>query len=135
MKIAFSMIVCNRRDGSARAVNEVAERLADRGHEVHLFARIAEDLDLNKIRWHKVPGPGWPEVANFWTYHVQANRSIPGQIFRHHPHNRLQYFAGQRDNHTKYSAGEEENPGSTEKPRKGFAVPPRDESPLSKGDK
>ena len=75
MKIAFSMIVCNRRDGSARAVNEVAERLADRGHEVHLFARIVEDLDLNKVRWHKIPGPGWPEVANFWTYHVAANRS------------------------------------------------------------
>lgn len=81
MKIAFSMIVCNRRDGSARAVNEVAERLADRGHEVHLFARIAEDLDLNRIRWHKIPGPGWPEVANFWTYHVAANRSIPGGYF------------------------------------------------------
>ena len=42
------MINCNRRDGSARAVNEVAERLADRGHEVHLYARKAEDLDLNK---------------------------------------------------------------------------------------
>ena len=42
MKIAFSMINCNRRDGSARAVNEVAERLADRGHEVHLYARKAE---------------------------------------------------------------------------------------------
>jgi glycosyltransferase involved in cell wall biosynthesis len=75
------MINCNRRDGSARAVNEVAERLADRGHEVHLFARKAEDLDLNKIRWHRIPGPGFPEVANFWTYHVQANRSIPGRFF------------------------------------------------------
>ena len=45
--IAFAMINCNRRDGSARAVNEVAERLAQR-HEVHLFARKAEDLDLEK---------------------------------------------------------------------------------------
>ena len=81
MKIAFSMINCNRRDGSARAVNEVAEKLADRGHEVHLFARKAEDLDLNKIRWHKVPGPGWPEVADFWSYHVRVNRAIPGRYF------------------------------------------------------
>ena len=47
------MINCNRRDGSARAVNEVAEKLADRGHEVHLFARKVEDLDLNKIRLHR----------------------------------------------------------------------------------
>jgi glycosyltransferase involved in cell wall biosynthesis len=75
------MIKCNRRDGSARPVNEVAERLADRDHEVHLFARKAEDLDLNKIRWHKVRGPGWPEVANFWSYHVKVNRGIPERYF------------------------------------------------------
>ena len=65
MRIAFAMINCNRRDGSARAVNEVAEILAARGHEVHLYARKAEDLDLDAIRWHRVPGPGWPEVADF----------------------------------------------------------------------
>ena len=81
MKIAFSMINCNRRDGSARAVNEVAEKLADRGHEVHLFARKAEDLDLSKIRWHRVPGAGWPEVADFLSYHVKVNRAIPQRYF------------------------------------------------------
>ena len=75
------MINCNRRDGSARAVNEVAEKLADRGHEVHLFARKAEDLDLSKIRWHKVPGVGWPEVADFLSYHVKVNRTIPRRYF------------------------------------------------------
>jgi glycosyltransferase involved in cell wall biosynthesis len=81
LKIAFSMINCNRRDGSARAVNEVAERLVDRGNEVHLYARKAEDLDLDKIHWHRVPGPGWPEVADFWTYHVQVNQIIPPKEF------------------------------------------------------
>ena len=75
------MINCNRRDGSARAVNEVAEKLADRGHEVHLFARKAEDLDLSKVRWHKVPGVGWPEVADFLSYHVKVNRTIPRRYF------------------------------------------------------
>jgi glycosyltransferase involved in cell wall biosynthesis len=81
VKIAFSMINCNRRDGSARAVNEVAEKLADRGHEVHLFARKAEDLDLNKIRWHQVPGPSWPEVADFLSYFLKVNRAIPRRYF------------------------------------------------------
>jgi glycosyltransferase involved in cell wall biosynthesis len=81
VKIAFAMINCNRRDGSARAVNEVAEKLVDRGHEVHLFARKAEDLDLNKVRWHKVPGVGWPEVADFLSYHVKVNRAIPRRYF------------------------------------------------------
>jgi glycosyltransferase involved in cell wall biosynthesis len=73
MRIAFAMINCNRRDGSARAVNEVAEILAARGHDVHLYARKAEDLDLAAIRWHRVPGPGWPEVADFSSYHFAVN--------------------------------------------------------------
>lgn len=81
MRIAFAMINCNRRDGSARPVNEVAERLAGRGHEVHLFAREAEDLDLSSVRWHRVPGPGWPEVADFWSYHQIANRMIRSEDF------------------------------------------------------
>jgi len=81
MRIAFAMINCNRRDGSARAVNEVAERLAARGHEVHLYARKAEDLDLGAVRWHRVPGPGWPEVADFYSYYLEVNRRL-----RHHPY-------------------------------------------------
>ena len=76
MRIAFAMINCNRRDGSARAVNEVAERLARRGHDVHLFARKAEDLDLALVHWHKVPGPDWPEVADFWSYYRSVNRRL-----------------------------------------------------------
>ncbi|MFZ4780562.1 MAG: glycosyltransferase, partial [Terrimicrobiaceae bacterium] len=76
MRIAFAMINCNRRDGSARAVNEVAEILARRGHDVHLYARKVEDLDLQAVRWHRVPGPGWPEVADFASYHFAVNRLL-----------------------------------------------------------
>jgi UDP-glucose:(heptosyl)LPS alpha-1,3-glucosyltransferase len=65
------MINCNRRDGSARAVNEVAERLGLR-HKVDLYARKAEDIDLNKVYWKPVPGPGWPEVVDFGSYHVSV---------------------------------------------------------------
>jgi len=76
MRIAYAMINCNRRDGSARAVNEVAERMAKRGHEVHLYARKAEDLDLDLIKWHRVPGPGWPEIADFYSYYLATNRLL-----------------------------------------------------------
>lgn len=76
MRIAFAMINCNRRDGSARPVNEVAERLAARGHDVHLFARKVEDLDLDMVKWHRVHGPGWPEVANFTSYHWTVGSRI-----------------------------------------------------------
>ncbi len=76
MKIALAMINCNRRDGTGRAVNEVAERMAKHGHEVEVLARRVEDLDLSKVKWRRVPGPGWPEAANFATYHVIANRTL-----------------------------------------------------------
>ena len=80
LKIAFAMINCNRRDGGARAVNEVAERLAER-HEVHLFARKAQDLELANIRWHRMPGIPWPEIADFVTYHLLASFRIrPGSF-------------------------------------------------------
>jgi glycosyltransferase involved in cell wall biosynthesis len=75
LRIAFAMINCNRRDGGARAVNEVAERLAER-HEVHLFARKADDLDLSHIHWRRMPGVSWPEVADFVTYHYLADFRI-----------------------------------------------------------
>jgi glycosyltransferase involved in cell wall biosynthesis len=74
------MINCNRRDGGARAVTEVAERLAHR-HEVHLFARKAEDVDLSRIRWRKMPGIPWPEVADFVTYRWLADLRIRGRSF------------------------------------------------------
>jgi glycosyltransferase involved in cell wall biosynthesis len=80
LRIAFAMINCNRRDGGARAVNEVAERFA-REHEVHLFARKVEDLDLSRIHWRKMPGIPWPEVADFVTYHVLANFQIRPSSF------------------------------------------------------
>lgn len=81
MRVAFAMINCNRRDGSARAVNEVAEILARRGHDVHLFARTVADLDTSLVRWHRVPGPGWPEVVDFWTYHRLVNARLARHDF------------------------------------------------------
>lgn len=79
MKICFVMINCNRRDGHSRPVNEVAERLARRGHDVHLLARNVEDIDLDLVHWDRVHGPGFPEVAHFATYAFQTNRRL-----RHH---------------------------------------------------
>lgn len=76
MRIAFVMINCNRRDGSARPVNEVSERFVKRGHEVHLFARQVEDLDLTGITWHKVPGPSSPHILKFTSFFKQANKMI-----------------------------------------------------------
>lgn len=80
MRIAFAMINCNRRDGSARAVNEVAERLARR-HEVHLYARQVTDLDLAQIHWHPVPGVSWAEVADFGSYYAVVNSLLMNEKY------------------------------------------------------
>src|SRR6516225_3930833 len=80
LRVAYAMINCNRRDGSARALNEVAERIALK-HEVHLFARRAEQIDLSHIRWHKMPGVSWPAVLDFATYHALAEFTIARRNF------------------------------------------------------
>jgi glycosyltransferase involved in cell wall biosynthesis len=81
MRVAFAMIDCNRRDGHARAVTEVAERLGNRGYDVHLYARTAENIDLNIVKWHAIPGLRNPELANFWTYQKLADIAIARQKF------------------------------------------------------
>ena len=80
LRIAYAMINCNRRDGSARALNELAERMARR-HEVHLFARRVEELDLCGIRWHRMTGISWPAVLDFTTYHFLADFRIRPKDF------------------------------------------------------
>ena len=80
LRIAYAMINCNRRDGSARALNELAERIALK-HEVHLFARRAEEIDFTHIKWHKMPGLSWPAVIDFTSYHVLAEFMLPAGSF------------------------------------------------------
>src|SRR5258707_13243295 len=75
LRIAYDMINCNRRDGSACALNELAERIAVK-HEVHLFARRAEDIDLSHIKWHKMAGLSWPAVVDFTSYHLLAEFAL-----------------------------------------------------------
>ena len=75
LRIAYAMINCNRRDGSARALNELAERIA-LNHDVHLFARRAEEIDLSHMKWHKMPGLSWPAVLDFTSYHLLAKLAI-----------------------------------------------------------
>jgi glycosyltransferase involved in cell wall biosynthesis len=80
LRIAYAMINCNRRDGSARALNELAERIA-LNHDVHLFARRAEEIDLSYMQWHKMPGLSWPAVLDFTSYHLLAKLAIRARDF------------------------------------------------------
>jgi glycosyltransferase involved in cell wall biosynthesis len=71
MRIAFVIINANQREGTARAVVEVAQRLATR-HDVHLVSRTVEDVDASRITLHRVPGVRWPEVADFSSFVLLA---------------------------------------------------------------
>ena len=67
MRIAYLIINHNKREGTSKAIAEVAERLAAR-HEVHVFSRTATGVDLRRLRLHRIPGPRYPHVAEFLGY-------------------------------------------------------------------
>lgn len=67
MRIAYLIIDYNHREGTSRAVAEVAERMAA-GHEVHVFCRSVENSGAQGIHWHRIPGPRYPHIAEFLSY-------------------------------------------------------------------
>jgi glycosyltransferase involved in cell wall biosynthesis len=79
MRIAFVVINANRREGTSRAIVEVAERLG-KNHQVSVFSRTAESVDHSRFRWERVVCPSWPDVAEFEGFRVNAER----RLRRHH---------------------------------------------------
>jgi glycosyltransferase involved in cell wall biosynthesis len=75
MKIAYVIINANRHEGTARAIWEVAERVAE-NHEVHLWARTAEMRQGSRVIWKRIPGPSRPDVADFESFRFFANRQL-----------------------------------------------------------
>ncbi len=75
MRIAFTIINANRREGTSRAILEVAERLGVE-HDVDLWARTVEDVDLSRVNWIEVRGPRRPEVGDFASFKWLVDRSI-----------------------------------------------------------
>ena len=80
MRIAYAIINHNKREGTSKAIAEVAERLAGR-HEVHIFSRTAEGVNLEGIRWHRIAGPSYPHVAEFLGYIVPCAVALGRQKF------------------------------------------------------
>ena len=75
LRIAFVVINHNRREGTSRAIAEVAEHLAVR-HEVHVFSSTAENVDLNRVTWHRIPGIRYPHIAEFLSFVLPAHSRI-----------------------------------------------------------
>jgi len=55
MKIAIVVRTYHRQGGIAKGTAETAERLADRGHEVHIITHSWKDVRNNKVIFHEVP--------------------------------------------------------------------------------
>jgi UDP-glucose:(heptosyl)LPS alpha-1,3-glucosyltransferase len=90
VKIAYVIINANRHEGTSRAVLEVAERLAG-VHDIDIWARTFEatrdqeayrenknegGVFQDKLNWRRIPGPARPEVADFASFNLLADRRL-----------------------------------------------------------
>lgn len=67
-RIAVVSPFLDKQHGTERCVAEQVERLA-RDYEVHVYSNRVDDLDLNRIVWHRVPAlPGPHLVAYCWWF-------------------------------------------------------------------
>ena len=54
----------DKRHGTERRVAEWISRL-DEDFEIHVYSQRVEDIDLKKIKWHRIPKIPGPHLANF----------------------------------------------------------------------
>jgi glycosyltransferase involved in cell wall biosynthesis len=80
MRIAFVVINANRREGTSRAVVEVAERLGKK-YEVVVYSRTAVNVDTSSIRWQPIQAPSWPDVAEFDGFRLLAEPKLRRESF------------------------------------------------------
>ena len=63
-RIAVVSPFIDKRHGTEKRVAEWVSRLGD-GYEVHIYSQRVEDLDLTKMRWHRIPRLPGPHFFNF----------------------------------------------------------------------
>ena len=67
-RIAVVSPFLDKRHGTERCIAEQVERLA-RDYEVHLYSNRVEDVNLDRIFWHRIPGlPGPHLLAYCWWF-------------------------------------------------------------------
>lgn len=72
MKIAMSARVYNKKGGISRYVAELAERFANE-HEVHVFSSKWEDVENDKLIFHKTPLPPGPLIFEACAYFIEMS--------------------------------------------------------------
>lgn len=78
-RIAVVSPFIDKRHGTERRVAECIEHLAD-AYEIHVYSNRVEDVDLNRIVWHRVPSfPGPHLFAYLWWFaanHVYRSSDV-----------------------------------------------------------
>ena len=88
-RIAVVSPFLDRRHGTERRVAEFISRLADQ-YEFHIYSTRVEDIDLERVIWHRVPqlpGPHlfaylWWFLANHvWRWRDRRRGIVPDLVY------------------------------------------------------
>ena len=88
LRIAVVSPFIDKRHGTERRVAECVQRLAGE-YEIHVYSNRVEDVDLDKITWHRIPAlPGphlfayaWWFLANhFWRWRDRKFRGLAPDV-------------------------------------------------------
>lgn len=79
--VAFVSPFLDKKHGTERRAVEWINQLAD-AFEIHIYSQRVEDIDLTRVRWHRVPSIPGPHLLNFlwWVTANQAARFIDRRL-------------------------------------------------------
>ena len=63
-RIAVVSPFIDKRHGTERRVAECVQRLAGE-YEIHVYSNRVEDVDLDKITWHRIPALPGPHLFGY----------------------------------------------------------------------
>ena len=76
MRIGIAYLEYSRRKGIERISAELADRVAERGHDVHFHCTQWRDVRSPKVRFHKVRTVGFPNSARLFSFALLGRSSV-----------------------------------------------------------
>ena len=64
VRIAVVSPFLDKKHGTERCIVELLNRLADE-YEIHVYSQRVEDMDLERVQWHRIPQLPGPHLLNF----------------------------------------------------------------------
>src|ERR1700676_2588345 len=93
IRVAIVSPFIDKRHGTERRVAEWVSRLPHE-YEIHIYSQRVEDIDLTRMRWHRIPKIPGPHIVNFlWWFAANHLWRWWGARFRGVRHD-LVYTAG-----------------------------------------